>query len=207
VGTSGWSYPTWRPGFYPSGVDPAGFLEFYATRFATVELNTTGYRIPSEHQFRRWAEQVPDGFEFAPKLPGNRLRGLGDFASRVRALDDRLGPVRVSLKSPRDEGVLELLLGSLDPRLRVAFDLEDPSWTGVETRLAEAGAVRVNDLAHPAPFRYLRLREPPYDDGSLQELAHRVQAAREPVYVYFRHEDEPTAPAYAERLLALLRET
>jgi uncharacterized protein YecE (DUF72 family) len=199
VGTSGWSYPTWRPGFYPAGLDPSRFLAFYAERFTTVELNTTGYRLPAEDQFRRWAEQVPPGFEFAPKLPGSRLRGLDEFASRVGALGDRLGPVRVSVKNARDEGLLELLLGSLDPSLRLAFDLEHPSWDGVEERLARAGSVRVNDLDHPAPFRYLRRREAPDE-----ELAERLLTAAEPVYLYFRHEDEPTAPAYAERLLELI---
>ncbi len=205
VGTSGWSYPSWRPGFYPAGADPSTFLGYYAERFPTVELNTTGYRLPAEDQFHRWAEQVPDGFEFAPKLPGNRLRGLDMFAERVRALGTRLGPIRVSLKSARDEGVLALLLGSLDPTLRIAFDLEHPSWQGVEPQLAEAGAVRVNDLDEPAPFRYLRLREPPYDDAALVELATRLGSVDEPVYVYFRHEDEPTAPAYAQRLRELMR--
>jgi len=204
VGTSGWSYPTWRPGFYPAGLDPKEFLRFYAERFATVELNTTGYRLPAEEQFRRWAEQAPPGFEFAPKLPGHRLRAIGEFASRVRVLGERLGPVRVSLKNARDDGVLELMLGSLDPSLRVAFDLEHPSWDGVEPRLAEAGAVRVNDLDGEAPFRYVRMREPPYDDAALVELADRIRPLAEPVYVYFRHEDEPTAPAYARRLLELL---
>ena len=204
VGTSGWSYPTWRPGFYPAGLDPKEFLGFYAQRFSTVELNTTGYRLPAEEQFRRWAEQAPDGFEFAPKLPGHRLRALDEFASRVRVLGDRLGPVRVSMKNMRDDGVLELMLGSLDPSLRIAFDLEHASWDGVEPRLAEAGAVRVNDLDHPAPFRFLRLREPPYDDAALRALADRIRPLDEPVYVYFRHEDEPTAPAYALRLLELL---
>jgi len=86
VGTSGWSYPSWRPGFYPAGTDPASFLAFYAARFPTVELNTTGYRLPAEDQFKRWAEQAPDGFEFAPKLPGHRLRGLDEFAARAGAL-------------------------------------------------------------------------------------------------------------------------
>jgi uncharacterized protein YecE (DUF72 family) len=204
AGTSGWSYPTWRPGFYPAGLDPAAFLGFYAERFRTVELNTTGYRLPAEEQFRRWAGQAPDGFEFAPKLPGHRLRGLDEFNARMAALGDRLGPVRVSLKSARDEGALELLRGSLDPSMRLAFDLEHPSWDGIETRLANAGAVRVNDLDHPAPFRYLRLRQPPYDESALQELAARLQAVAEPAYVYFRHEDEPTAPAYAARLIELL---
>jgi hypothetical protein len=118
----------------------------------------------------------------------------------VRRLGDRLGPIRISLKSKRDEGMLELLLGSLDPTLRLAFDLEHPSWDGIEPRLAEAGAVRVDDLEHPAPFRYLRRREPP-DEA----FAAAVAAAREPVHVYFRHADEPTAPAYAAQLLELLQ--
>ncbi len=201
VGTSGWSYPSWRPGFYPAGTDPSGFLAYYAERFPTVELNTTGYRLPAEDQFRRWAEQVPDGFEFAPKLPGHRLRGLDEFATRAHALGDRLGPVRVSLKNARNEGVLELLLGSLDPTLRIAFDLEHPSWAGIEERLAQAGAARVNDLDHPAPFRYLRRREPP--DA---EFVAKIRAATEPVYVYFRHDEAPDAPAHAARLRAQLSE-
>jgi uncharacterized protein YecE (DUF72 family) len=204
VGASGWSYPSWRPGFYPAGTDPRDFLAHYATRFDTVELNTTGYRIPAEDQFRRWAEQVPEGFEFAVKLPGNRPRSVAVFEERVRFLGERLGPVRVALTSPRDEGMLELLLGSLDPKLRLAFDLQDPSWDGVEPRLAAAGAVRVGDLETEAPFRYVRLREPPYSDEELHEWAERLHALREPAYVYFRHEDEPTAPVYAERLRELI---
>jgi hypothetical protein len=58
----------------------------------------------------------------------------------------------------------------------------------------------VNDLA-AEPFRYVRMREPPYADGDLQTLAEEL---RGPAYVYFRHEDEPTAPAYAARLAELI---
>jgi uncharacterized protein YecE (DUF72 family) len=204
VGTSGWAYPSWKPGFYPRGTDSSGFLAFYAARFSTVELNTTGYRLPAEEQFRRWAAQVPDGFTFAPKLPGNRPRIVGEFSSRARLLGERLGPVRVQLISARDDGMLELLLGSLDPGLQLAFDLGHPSWDGVEPRLAEAGAVRVNDLETDAPFRYLRFRDPPYTDDQLLEWADRIRGRTVPVYAYFRHEDEPTAPRYAARLLELL---
>ena len=204
VGTSGWSYPSWKPGFYPAGTDAKEFLSHYASQFSTVELNTTGYRLPAEEQFRRWAEQTPPGFAFAPKLAGNRPRLVAEFSARVRALGDRLGPVRVQLVNARDEGMLELLLGSLDPDLRLAFDLPDPSWDGVEPRLAEAGAARVNHLETEAPFRYVRFRDPPYSDEELQRWAERLRAVPEPVYAYFRHEDEPTAPAYAQRLLELL---
>ena len=204
VGTSGWAYPSWKPGFYPAGTASSDFLRFYAERFPTVELNTTGYRLPAEEHFDRWAEQTPPGFTFAPKLPAQRPQVVAEFSDRVRRLGDRLGPVRVSIKSPRDEGLVELLLGSLDPSLRLAFDLEDPSWDGIEPRLAEAGAVRVNDLETRGPFRYVRLREPPYSDDELRAWADRIRGASGPTFVYLRHEDEPTAPRYAERLRELL---
>src|SRR5205809_333652 len=119
VGTSGWSYPSWKPGFYPAGTASKEFLAYYGQRFSTVELNTTGYRLPAEEQFRRWAKQTPAGFRFAPKLAGNRPRLLQDFASRVRELGDRLGPVRLQLIRARDEGMVELILGSVDSEDRV----------------------------------------------------------------------------------------
>ena len=204
IGTSGWSYPSWRPGFYPAGLANEEFLGFYAERFRTVELNTTGYRLPSEEQFARWAEQAPPGFTFAPKLPQRSLRSLGTFEERVLRLGERLGPVRVVVESPRDDGLLALLLGSTG--LRLALDLRDPSWDGVDVR----PAVRVDDWQADAPFRYLRFREPPYGDDELDALAGRIvpllEAGAE-VFAYFRHEDEPTAPAHAEALLARIRAT
>jgi uncharacterized protein YecE (DUF72 family) len=197
VGTSGWSYPLWRPGFYPAGVPNEEFLAFYAQRFGTVELNTTGYRLPSEEQFARWAEQVPEGFTFAPKLPQRWLRSLGTYEERVRRLGDRLGPVRVVVDGPRDDGLLPLLLGSTD--LRLALDLRDASWDGVDV----APAVRVGDVDADASFRYLRFREPPYDAAAIAALAARIRPLLEAgvhVFAYFRHEDEPTAPGYAAAL-------
>jgi uncharacterized protein YecE (DUF72 family) len=195
VGTSGWSYPTWRGGFYPEGADPKTFLSFYAERFDTVELNTTGYRLPAEGQFERWAEQVPDGFAFAPKMPVTRLDRVGTFVERLRALGNKLGPIRLTIQSARDDGLLAFLQGSLPPELLVAWDFRHPSWDQVP------GLVRVNDVS-AEPFRYLRLREPPYSDANLQSLA---ASLRPPAFVYFRHEDKATAPAYAKRLLSLVR--
>jgi uncharacterized protein YecE (DUF72 family) len=204
VGTSGWSYPSWKHGFYPAELKPPGFLGFYAERFSTVELNTTGYRLPAEEQFERWAAQVPDGFRFAVKFQAYRPEQAGTFEERVRALRDRLGPILVVLQSARDEGMLALLLGSLDPNLQLAFDLRHESWQGIEPVLAAAGAVRVDSLDKDARFHYLRLRKPPYSDSELGEWARRIRELRAPTFVYFRHEDEPTAPSYAARLAELL---
>jgi len=206
VGTSGWSYPSWRPDFYPAGTKPEDFLGYYADRFSTVELNTTGYRLPREELFERWAGQTPRGFLFAPKLNAHLRSDFGTFAERVGLLGERLGPIRVLVASARDEGLLTLVLGSFDPSLPLAFDLRRESWDGIEADLP-ANAVRVGSLEGNAPFLYLRLREPPYSDDALREWAERLRPLINDgvrVYCYFKHEDEPTAPSYAQRLLELL---
>jgi uncharacterized protein YecE (DUF72 family) len=202
AGSSGWSYPSWRPGFYPEGTPPDQFLSAYSKRLPSVELNSTGYRLPAEEQFARWGAQVPDGFRFAVKMPPQAIRGLGTFEERVRRLGDRLGPVRVVVARARDEGLVRLLTGSTG--LPLALDLRHESWEGVEV----APAVRVNDWDAGAPFRYLRFREPPFTEEQLREAAARIRpllAAGIDVYAYFRHEDEPDAPASAARLLELVR--
>ena len=194
IGTSGWSYPSWRPGFYPEGLQPPEFLGFYAQHFDTVELNSTGYRLPSEDQFRRWAKAVPDGFRFAVKLPLKRLDRVTPFLERVLALGDRLGPVRIVVEAARDDGLVSFVQGSVPAEVELAWDFRHETWDGIE------GLVRVGD-PDAEPFRYLRLREPPYTDDDLRAAARSV---RDPAYVFLRHEDEPTAPAYADRLRAFL---
>jgi uncharacterized protein YecE (DUF72 family) len=213
VGTSGFSFPSWKGGFYPDDAKPADFLRLYAERLPSVELNNTFYRLPAETTFRRWAETTPERFRFAVKMTMSithwgRLDEVGTFCERVRLLGDRLGPILVRLHDtrPRDEGFIQLILGSVDPEVRLAFDLRHPSWDGIEPVLAEAGGVRVNALDSDAPFHYVRLREPPYDDQALAGWAGRLSglAAGGPdVYCYFKHEDAPTAPGYAARLLEL----
>jgi uncharacterized protein YecE (DUF72 family) len=200
AGTSGFSYPSWKPDFYPAGTKAGDFLRTYADRLPTVELNTTGYRLPEEAQFRRWAEDTPDGFRFAVKMPHpNRL---AVFTERVRSLGERLGPVRIVIQQARDDEFLARLLDAVDPALGWALDFRHDSWAGVDTGAAAA----VNALEGDASFRYLRLREPPYDEAALAAWAERIRPLLTggiDVYAYFKHEDEPTAPAYAERLRAL----
>jgi uncharacterized protein YecE (DUF72 family) len=203
VGASGFSYPSWKPGFYPADAKPEEFLRLYAERLPSVELNTTGYRLPAEGHFERWAEQTPRGFRFAVKVPAHFARQLGVFQERVTLLGERLGPIRVAVAQAADPGLLALLFGSLDPALRLAFDFRHPSWEGVDV----SPGVRVDDWEADAAFRYVRFREPPYTDDDLRAHAARILPLLDggvEVYAYYRHEDEPTAPRYAERLLALL---
>ncbi len=208
IGTSGWSYPSWRPEFYPAGTRPEDFLAYYSSRLPAVELNATKYRLPSEEQFRSWGRQTPDGFRFAVKAPDGVERRLATFEERVRCLGDRLGCVRVVVERPRDDGLLELLLGSVDPSIRYAFDLRHESWDGSEERLAEMGAVRVGDPTSGAGWAYLRYRELAYGEEQLVRIASELEAAtaggRE-VFAFFRHGDAPEAPRSALRTAELCR--
>ena len=213
VGASGFSYASWKPDFYPSDARPEDFLRLYAERLPTVELNNTFYRLPAEDQFVRWAEQTPPGFRFAVTMSRRvtgrgRVEGVDTFETSVRALGDRLGPIRIKVPQERDDGFLLLLLGSLSRDLRYVLDFRHESWDDrdVTAQLDEARVVRANALEAAAPFRYLRFRDPPYDEAGLERLAADIRpllADGIEVYGYFRHEDEPTAPAYARRLLDL----
>lgn len=138
-----------------------------------------------------------------------RVEGVQAFEQSARALGPALGPVRVKVPQARDDGFLRLLLDSLDPGIAYALDFRHESWqdASVERALAARGVVRTGALEGEAPFRYLRLREPPYPEEALTALAGRVLpllAGGVDVYCFFRHEDEPTAPRYAERLRELV---
>jgi uncharacterized protein YecE (DUF72 family) len=213
AGSSGFSYPSWKDGFYPPDARSENFLRLYSERLPTVELNTTFYRLPAEEQFERWASQTPDTFCFAVTMSRGttsfgRIRGLDAASQTISSLGERLGPVRIKVPQARDEGFLRLLLDSVDPEISWALDFRHDSWSdaAVQHALDERQVARVDSLTGEAPFRYIRLREPPYDEPALAAIAEDIGpllAQGVDVYAYFRHEDEPTAPLYAERLLEL----
>jgi uncharacterized protein YecE (DUF72 family) len=209
VGTSGFSYPSWRGDFYPGRAKPSEFLQLFAEQLPSVELNTTFYQLPAEEQFRVWAGQTPAAFRFAVKMTGRithsgRLELIQTFCEHVRILGERLGPILVQFPETRtrDDGLLRLVIDSLDPELEYAFEFRHDSWEGADV------PVRVNSFDGDASFRYFRLREPPYDDAALRVWADRFRPLLDGgtrLFCYFKHEDEPTAPRYAARLLELLQ--
>jgi uncharacterized protein YecE (DUF72 family) len=188
-------------------------LSFYAGRLNSVELNSTFRRLPAEEQFERWAAQTKPGFQFGVTLARRvtsfgRIEGLDAAAQAIGRLGDRLGPVRIKVLQARDEGFLRLLLDSLAPSMRWALDFRHDSWLtdDVQAQLDEHAVARVDSTEGSATFRYLRFRNPPYGEADMGVEAGRVGTllgAGLDVYAYFRHEDEPSAPRYAERMLEL----
>jgi uncharacterized protein YecE (DUF72 family) len=138
VGTSGWSYDSWTEPFY-AGVPRRLWLEHYASRLPTVELNASHYRWPKDTTFEGWRDRLPDGFEMAVKAPralthARRLSQPERWAEIIgrglSLLGDRAGPLLLQLPPgmERDDARLDLALGAMPPGIRTAVELRHPSW-------------------------------------------------------------------------------
>ena len=68
VGTSSWSDPGFIEHWYPEGMAAKDRLDFYAERFAGVELNSSFYAIPATSTVEGWAKRTPGEFQFDVKL-------------------------------------------------------------------------------------------------------------------------------------------
>jgi uncharacterized protein YecE (DUF72 family) len=157
IGCSGWSYDSWRGRLYPEGLAQRHWLERYAERFDTVEVNSTFYRLASRKGAERWVEQTPPGFTFALKASRylthvKRLQELGPRIARfyepLQPLADagRLGPVVWQLPGnfARDDERLAAALAELPPG-RHCFEFRHPSWftADVSALLREHGVALV----------------------------------------------------------------
>ncbi|MFN3568314.1 MAG: DUF72 domain-containing protein [Caldimicrobium sp.] len=115
IGTSGWSYPSFREIFYPLDLKPKDWLAFYSKYFNTVEINATFYRTPKPTTFQKWYESTPPYFVFSVKAP--------KLITHIKKLKDIKEPLETFLKSlkPLAEKA-RVLLFQLPPSL--SFDKE-----------------------------------------------------------------------------------
>lgn len=233
IGTSGWSHPEWRDGFYPRGLAAGRWLAHYATIFDTVELNASFYRLPPPEQFAKWAAQVPEGFLFSIKAPRRithllRLRecraALQDFFHAARALGGKLGPILYQLppKMPFDPELLEAFVALLPRKLSHVIEFRDASWFCDEALTILRGhdiALCLADfpgseapLIVTAPPAYLRLHggrrnRENYPPSALQKTAEQLHTWRSqgiPSFVYFNNTPAAHAPDNARTLQSLI---
>lgn len=229
AGTSGFSYPAWKPDFYPKDVPSKKFLEYYATRLNSVEANFTFRRLGTAKIFESWMQATPEGFAFACKAHQKlthfmKLKDAESFTEvflksleRLRAAR-RLGPVLYQF-APTFKCDLERLdayLPLLPSDIRFAFEFRHPSWLiepvyerlanrNMALCLAESDKLEVPKVM-TADFGYFRLRKGDYSEEARREIADRVLGLLEggrDVYVYFKHEDDPHGALWAEELLRL----
>ncbi len=69
LGTQGWSYKSWNGVFYPQDTPANCYLEEYAKKLHTVEIDSTFYATPRASTVKQWDEVTPDDFRFTAKFP------------------------------------------------------------------------------------------------------------------------------------------
>jgi len=139
IGTSGWSYSHWRGIFYPENLSPANFLNYYLTKFNSVEVNSSFYRLPKEQTFKDWYQKTPADFVFSLKASRfiSHQKKLKDclqswqlFLSRARLLKRKLGPILFQLPPNLkvDQSRLETFLKILPKEMRFSFEFRNETW-------------------------------------------------------------------------------
>jgi len=140
IGTSGWSYKSWRGPFFPEKLPARLHLEHYAEHFSTTELNGVFYRTPTVEAVRAWAKRTPDNFVFAWKaskfithwkrLNDTSRNSLALMETRLRLLGGKAGPVLFQLppQFSKNRERLASFLKLLSRKRRYAFEFRHPSW-------------------------------------------------------------------------------
>jgi uncharacterized protein YecE (DUF72 family) len=232
VGCSGWSYVSWADPVY-HGAPSTEWLELYARRFDTVEVNATFYRLPTRKAVQGWADATPAGFVFAVKASRylthvKRLQDLGPgldrFYDRLTPLASacKLGPVLWQLPANfrRDDQRLGRALELL-PAGRHCFEFRHPSWFVEEVyellREHDAALVIADHPSRPfqsqtltAGWTYVRFhhghkgRRGNYSPTELRAWGERLRSWSIETWVYFNNDWEAFAVRNAQALSSIL---
>ena len=95
IGTSGWAYRSWKPGFYPQSLPQKKFLDYYATHLSSVEVNYTFRQLPSASTLAGWLAASGAGFRFSFKAPQRltHILRLRNCSGEIGELGRALSPV------------------------------------------------------------------------------------------------------------------
>ena len=227
VGTSGWAYPTWKSAFYPEKLAQKKFLNFYATKLNTVEVNFTFRQLVKETTIQNWLAETPDTFRFAIKAHQvlthiKRLKGTEEFLRRfLGTLENleraqRLGPILFQLPPnfKADQAVLSEFLQALPRTVRAAFEFrhaswfDEPTWQTLRGRNVALCVAETEERDTPdvvtANYAYYRYRKPTYTADERKAMVGRIQqhqAEGRDVFAYFKHEETPEGALYAVDVL------
>jgi uncharacterized protein YecE (DUF72 family) len=227
IGTSGWAYPSWKPGFYPEKLAQTKFLSYYASQLNTVEVNLTFRQLLKETTAQKWITQTPDHFRFGIKAHQlithiKRLKNSEEFVARFvgtiepLARAGKLGPVLFQLppNMKADPQLLREFLAIIPRAIQAAFEFRHESWFADDIFsclkehnralcVAETEERTTPDVV-TADFCYYRYRKPEYTPEERQAMLRRMQehlANGRDTYAYFKHEETPQGALYAADVL------
>jgi uncharacterized protein YecE (DUF72 family) len=146
LGSSSFTADGWQGTFYPKNLKSSDRLNFYSTRFDTVEIDSTFYGTPSAKTVQNWYDQTPPNFLFSLKVPNiithDKLledtdADLAEFLDTAGILKEKLGPLVFQfpffekIKLPTQHDFLDLLepfLAKLPPDKKFAVEIRNRPW-------------------------------------------------------------------------------
>jgi uncharacterized protein YecE (DUF72 family) len=98
LGTTSFNCSGWPGSFYPKGLNPTEYLHHYSTRFDTVEIDSTFYKIPKLDTVHTWSARTPPGFIISLKSRGLSLT-KGFLWIVMKKLKGSLAPPRFQARN------------------------------------------------------------------------------------------------------------
>jgi uncharacterized protein YecE (DUF72 family) len=162
IGTSAFTAAGWEQAFYPAGMKPADYLTYYATKFSTVEVDSTFYRTPSVAAVNGWERKTPKGFLLAAKVPQiithekileDCDEDLKNYLETMDLMGDKLGPLlfqfgyfnKTAFKSGKEFlARLESFLKKLLKGYRFALEIRNKQWLTVDSSICCASQGRLS---------------------------------------------------------------
>jgi uncharacterized protein YecE (DUF72 family) len=150
IGTSAFTAAGWPGSFYPDKMQPRDFLTYYATKFDTVEVDSTFYHAPSASTVMGWNAKTPKNFTFALKVPSEITHekclvdceaDIKSFLTTVDLLGNKLGPLlfqfgyfnKKAFASADDFlAVLKPFLKKLPKGYQFALEIRNKNWLNAE---------------------------------------------------------------------------
>ena len=231
IGTSGWAYSSWKPGFYPQALPQQKFLEYYGSQLNSVEVNYTFRQLPTESMLTGWLDATGADFRFSFKAPQQitHILRLRDCSDALAALSSALAPVVAA-------GRMGVVLFQLPPNfkadvsrldsflvdaemcgLRMAFEFRHSTWFcdevysvlrrhSVALCVADSEELETPDIV-TASFASYRFRKSRYSRSQLELIENtlRRRSAEGDTFAYFKHEERPTGAINAVNTLRRLR--
>jgi uncharacterized protein YecE (DUF72 family) len=211
AGTSGYAFKEWKGSFYPDDLRDDDMLGYYSSRFPTVEINNTFYRLPKQNVLLEWASRVPDSFTFSIKASQRithfaRLKaesaGPLEFLLRnTEVMGDKLGPILFQLPPnlKKDMERLRNFLALLPPEREFTIEFRNETWFDEEVyeelRKRDVAMCMIDQSGFSSPLMctatwgYVRLHRQDYDSAALMGWAERLKT--QPwthVYTYMKHD-------------------
>jgi uncharacterized protein YecE (DUF72 family) len=162
VGTSAFTAAGWSGSFYPIELKPRDYLSYYASKFDTVEIDSTYYATPSASTVTGWYSRTAKDFVFAAKVPQvitheKALLGcekeFDEFVEVMGLLQEKLGPLvlqfpyfnEVDLGELDFLGRLRAFLKRLQRTIAVRYAVEIRNKAWLTPRFADV--LRENNVA------------------------------------------------------------